>query len=241
MKEKSAILLLLMILLGLIVNLYNPTKDSHTTMSEATTVKTAYLTFDDGPSNITPEILDILNKNNIKATFFLIGNAITSENEDLIKSMAESGHTIGIHTYSHKCKEIYGSIDAYVEDFNLAFEKLYEITGTKPTIFRFPGGSINDFSKGNYKKIIAKMEEMGFVYYDWNVSAEDSVGKPTQTSILKNIRKFKNFDEPVILMHDSSINAMSAKLLPQIINEIKEAGYTFDTLEHRKPCQFGRY
>lgn len=230
-----------MILLSLVLKLYIPLEDiGIPTMSDYPPVKTAYLTFDDGPSNITPQILDILDENNIKATFFLIGNSITEENSDLVRYMSQSGHTLGIHTYSHKCKEIYCTVDNYVDDFTLTYDKMYEITGVEPSIFRFPGGSINDFSKGTYKKIVSKMEEMGFVYYDWNVSAEDSVGNPSEYSILKNVRKFKNFDEPVILMHDSSINALSAKLLPQIIQEIKDAGYTFDTLDNREPCQFGR-
>lgn len=203
--------------------------------------KTAYLTFDDGPSDTTKEVLKILNQNQIHATFFVIGNCITKSKEKLVRSMIQQGHLIGIHTYSHECQEIYRSVDAYLKDFDLAYEKLLQVTGKKPSLFRFPGGSINDFNRTIYRKLIAEMERRGFCYYDWNVSAEDSVGRPTATSILKNI--FHNltlYDEPVILMHDSSTNQLTAQLLPQIIKRIRQKGYTFDTLNHRTPCQFGK-
>lgn len=195
--------------------------------------KIAYLTFDDGPSEVTPKILEALREQGIKATFFLIGNAITKENEELVKEMAQEGHTIGIHTYCHEKNKIYCSAQAYLEDFNKAYKRIYEVTGIKPKIFRFPWGSANNYLAKISNPVIHELESRGFTYFDWNVSAEDSVGTPTKASILNNIKKdYRRYDNPVILMHDSSINELTANTLPEIIEIIKAGGYTFDTLDH---------
>lgn len=202
--------------------------------------KTAYLTFDDGPSEITEEILDILKKEDIRATFFLIGKQITEDTEPILKRMAEEGHLIGVHTYSHKSDEIYSSAKAYVEDAQKTADRIEEVTNIKPVFYRFPWGSVNCYLSGICDEIIKQMEKKGYTYFDWNVSAEDSVGKPTKASILKNIRKdYAKYNEPVLLMHDSSINKVTAQALPEIIKELKEQGYTFDTIDHReKPYQY---
>ncbi len=201
--------------------------------------KTAYLTFDDGPSNRTCEVLDILDKANIKATFFIVGETITEKGKECLKQMVEDGHTIGLHTYSHNYKKLYSSVESFLEDYDKLYQLIYEITGIKPNIFRFPGGSTNSFVKKIKQEVIIEMERRGFTFYDWNVSAEDSVGKPTAYSIMKNIRKdYNRFHYPVVLMHDSEKNSLTVSLLPEIISEIKEAGYIFDTVDNRTPCQF---
>lgn len=204
--------------------------------------KVAYLTFDDGPSKVTREVLKTLKEHNIHATFFLIGSQITADMEEIVKQLAEDGHTIGIHTYTHKGKEIYQSKDAYLEDFEKAADRIEEVTGQRPTIFRFPWGSTNKYLKSIGKDVITELESRGYTYYDWNVSAEDSVGKPTRDSILRNINKdYKKYNHPIILMHDSSINELSAQTLPQIISNLKDSGYQFDTLDHlEKPYQYPR-
>lgn len=201
--------------------------------------KIAYLTFDDGPSKNTCDVLDILSEKGIKATFFIVGETITEEGKECLKQMAEDGHTIGLHTYSHNYKKLYASVESFLEDYAKLYEMIYEITGIKPNIFRFPGGSSNNFVKRIKKEVIIEMKRRGFTFYDWNVSAEDSVGKPTAYSIMKNIRKdYQRFHYPVLLMHDAELNSLTVSLLPDIISELKETGYTFDTLDHREPCQF---
>ncbi len=204
--------------------------------------KVAYLTFDDGPSVLTEEVLEILEKENIKATFFLIGSQITEEEEELLRKMVEKGHLLGVHTYSHKSNEIYSSADAYVEDVKKTAERIYEVTGEKPTIYRFPWGSVNCYVSGICDEVIEKMSEEGYEYFDWNVSAEDSIGTPTKASILKNIKKdFERYNEPVILMHDSSINEATVEALPSIIEMLKGEGYEFGTLDERsKPYHYPR-
>jgi peptidoglycan-N-acetylglucosamine deacetylase len=201
--------------------------------------KIAYLTFDDGPSQTTNEILDILKENEVHATFFILGSTITEEGEECLKDMVEQGHTIGIHTYSHNYKNIYSSVDAYLSDFYKVYNQIYEITGLKVNIFRFPWGSKNNYNKGIKDELVAEMERRGFTYYDWNVSAEDSVGEPTAYGIKNNILKdLDRYNNPVILMHDASINSLTADTLPDIIDTIVDKGYEFDTLDHRKPYQF---
>lgn len=204
--------------------------------------KVAYLTFDDGPSEVTEMVLKVLDEKRIKATFFLIGNEITKEREELVKRMVKEGHTIGVHTYCHKKDIIYRSSDAYVEDAMQTADRIYEVTGKTPTVYRFPWGSVNGYLENICDDTINKMEEKGYTYYDWNVSAEDSVGTPSEYSILHNIEKdFKKYTEPVILMHDSAINKLTAQTLPQIIEMLEKEGYVFDTLENRsEPCQYSR-
>ncbi len=204
--------------------------------------KVAYLTFDDGPSVLTEEVLAILKEENIRATFFLIGSQITTEEEELLKKMVNEGHLLGIHTYSHKSNEIYGSADAYIEDAKKTAQRIYEVTGEQPTIYRFPWGSKNCYVSGICDKIIEEMTKEGYEYFDWNVSAEDSIGTPTKASILKNIKKdFEKYKEPVILMHDSAINKATVEALPSIIEMLKEEGYTFGRLDERsKPYHYPR-
>jgi len=161
--------------------------DMYTKLAKATKTesKTVYLTFDDGPSNRTVEILDILKKEDIKATFFIIGKEGEKE-KDLLKRMADEGHSIGIHTYSHIYSSIYDSVENYLGDFNQTYQLIYDTTGMKPKIFRFPGGSINKYNAQDYEEIIAEMTRRGFTYYDWNASDGDANSNATANSVYYN-------------------------------------------------------
>lgn len=204
--------------------------------------KIAYLTFDDGPSKVTEDVLDVLRDKQVNATFFLIGNQITEETIPILKQSIADGNCIGIHTYCHKKDSIYCSAESYLEDFEQAYTAIKENLGVEPKIFRFPWGSANGFLCSIGEEVISALEAKGFTYYDWNVSAEDSVGSPTSYSIMSNIQKdYKKYKKPVVLMHDSSINMLTAQTLPQIIDELKAAGYAFDTLDHMEiPYQYPR-
>lgn len=209
---------------------------------EIETKKVAYLTFDDGPSKVTERILDVLKVYDVQATFFLIGKNITSEREKLVQRMVEEGNVIGIHTYCHEAKQIYCSADAYMEDLEKTEERIYEVTGERAKLCRFPWGSANQYLKNIEKELIPRMENQGYYYCDWNVSAEDSVGSPTKYSIVKNVKKdFSRYEKPVILMHDSATSSLTAEMLPDIIVMLKNSGYQFDTLDHEeKPYQYPR-
>ncbi|TAH70632.1 MAG: polysaccharide deacetylase [Anaerolineaceae bacterium] len=199
----------------------------------------AYLTFDDGPSSNTFEILDILDEMNVSATFFIVGSAITKEGEGALRRIVNEGHTIGIHSYSHLCNEIYCSVERFLNDYNMVYQQIYDITGKRANIYRFPWGSNNSYSKGIKDDLINEMERRGFACYDWNVDSNDSVGRPTEYSIRRNVEKdLETRDYPIVLMHDSGNNKLTVKTLPGIIKIIRDKGYEFDTLDNREPYLF---
>lgn len=203
------------------------------------TEKKVYLTFDDGPSRQTEKVLDILEKYQIKASFFVVSGNLTESGTESLKRAAAEGHIIGMHSDTHDYKKIYASVEALLKDYEKVYDMIRETTGVTPQFYRFPGGSYNSIGRACIKKAIPEMERRGFVYFDWNVTAEDAVGTPTASSIKKNI--FKNLeqtDAPVILMHDGPCNSLTVEVLPGIIEELQKRGYVFDTIDHRKQCYF---
>ena len=202
--------------------------------------KTAYLTFDDGPSCLTESYLDILKEEGAKATFFLIGQQIDGDMAEIIKREIYEGLEIGVHTYCHEANEIYANEESCLKDIMKIRELLERQFNYEAKLVRFPWGSANSYISTFRNNIINKIHENGMEYADWNVSAEDSVGTPTAYSIMSNIRKdYKKYNDPVILMHDSSCNKQTLETLRDIIRELKDAGYSFATLSEReKPCHF---
>ena len=181
-----------------------------------------YLTFDDGPSGNTVSVLDTLKANDIKATFFVVNTDI-SLHQDLYKRIVDEGHTLGIHTFSHRYNQIYTSVEEYLADFNQMYEKVYSLTGVKPTVFRFPGGSINTYNRHVYMEIIAEMLRRGFVYYDWNVASGDAGATFTPAEIhAAVVNGCRNKQKSIVLMHDSSTKAATAAALQGIIDSLKE-------------------
>jgi peptidoglycan-N-acetylglucosamine deacetylase len=206
--------------------------DMYTKLAKATKAepKTVYLTFDDGPSSRTAEILDILKKDGIKATFFIIGKE-GDRNKDLLKRMSDEGHAIGIHTYSHVYSTIYGSVENYLDDFYQTYQLIYDTTGKKPKVFRFPGGSINKYSAQDYEEIIAEMTRRGFTYYDWNASSGDASANATANSVYNNtVQSSEGKDRIILLMHDSASKSYTVAALPRIIEYYKAEGYQFDCI-----------
>lgn len=188
--------------------------------------KVAYLTFDDGPSSRTLEILDILKEHDVKGTFFVI-----TENADpaVLRRIVEEGHAIGVHTHSHKYKEIYRSVENFLDDFYIAYQKIYEATSVNPTAFRFPGGSINAYNIGIYQELISEMLRRGFLYYDWNISCMDANPNMSSEEIVETVKASINGHERLmILAHDSVSKKETVEALPEIIKYIKDAGYTFE-------------
>ena len=165
--------------------------------------KVIYLTFDDGPCSYTESILNVLNKYNVKATFFVTNQF--SKYQYMIKKEYDSGHTIAVHTYSHNYKNVYSSLENYLEDFNAMNDIIYEQTGMYTKLFRFPGGSsntISKFNKGIITEIANKMTEDGYYYFDWNVDSTDT--STTDPDLIYNavINEINNNDSSVVLMHD---------------------------------------
>lgn len=202
--------------------------------------KVAYLTFDDGPSSLTGAYLDILKKEEVPATFFLIGQQIEGEMEDVVKREVEEGHELGLHSYSHQADKIYQTGETYKKDLEQTRKRIEKCVSYKIKNYRFPWGSANAYIKWYRKNLTEELEKQGLTFQDWNVSGEDSVGCPSAYSILSHVRKdYEKYDEPVILLHDSATCKATLEALPEIIRELKEKGYTFDVLSNRQePCHF---
>lgn len=195
--------------------------------------KVVYLTFDDGPSSLTEELLDVLDKNNVKATFFVTcqGN-VTNDTYRLLKEIADRGHVIGIHTFSHNYTEIYASVEAFLTDFSKMNDVIYEATGEKPTIFRFAGGSYNSYNKKTYEAIIAEMDRRGYTYFDWNVDSGDSNDNATEKSIYDTtVNSILGNNKSVVLMHNSGSKEKTLNQVASIIKKLKKEGYHFDVLD----------
>lgn len=191
---------------------------------------TVYLTFDDGPSANTAAILDILKANNVKATFFVTGKT-DQISLDLMRRIVNEGHTIGIHSYSHQYREIYSSVESYLQDFKQMYDLIYETTGVKPEIFRFAGGSINGYNTLIYEPLISEMTRRGFTYFDWNVPSGDTVQGATAEMIQQNVLQYiENQERGIILFHDGEEQSLTADALPQIISDLRGRGYDFAAL-----------
>lgn len=188
------------------------------------TRRKVYLTFDDGPSANTAEILDILQEYNVKATFFVVGKTDEVSKENYKRIVAE-GHTLGMHSYSHKYNEIYASIEAYSEDLCKLQDYLYEITGVQSTYVRFPGGSSNKVSKVNMQDLISYLSEKEITYYDWNISCgdADTSNLNPQTIVSNCLDKLDQCrNEAMILMHDANDKKTTVEALPIMIESIQK-------------------
>ena len=202
--------------------------------------KTAYLTFDHGPSGNTDIILQTLQEENVKATFFVVGTD-NADNLARMRRIVQEGHTIGMHSYSHSYKKIYASVEAFLKDMYQVFNLIKDTTGVTPTCFRFPGGSINSFNKAVYKDIKAEMIRRGFVPYDWNVSSGDaSTTKYTPEQLTGYVLNgIGSKSRIIVLMHDSSSKENTAQAVRQIIIGIREKGFIFAPLDYQtKPILF---
>lgn len=236
MKPKQYLVIELMmacILFILCVSIYNKRIDAvESNSQDSIQKKVCYLTFDDGPSNNSEEILDILAKYNAKATFFLIGSEISEEKRSIIKRIVEEGHAIGLHSNIHDFNELYIGIDACVQDFEAQYKMLKKEYGIDTKMFRFPGGSACSYMNGQRKSYINAMREKGYVGFDWHVSGEDSYGNPTVWSIQKNVlNNIGDYKNPIILLHDINIADATVDALPGILEQLQREGYCFETLE----------
>lgn len=182
-----------------------------------------YLTFDDGPSSNTNRILDILAEYDVKATFFVVGKE-EEEYQALYKRIVEEGHTLAMHSYSHKYDEIYQSIDSYAADLSKLQEFLYDTTGVWCRYCRFPGGSSNTVSSVDMHDLIAYLDEQDMSYFDWNISSGDAASAYiSPEDIIKNcMGNIQSFDEAMILMHDASNKDSTVEALPVLIERIQQ-------------------
>lgn len=188
---------------------------------EVTAAHKVYLTFDDGPSIYTQDILDILEEYGVKATFFILGKENESAREAMKRIVAD-GHTLAMHSYTHKYADIYASVENFAEDFAKIQNYIYDVTGVTSTVYRFPGGSSNSVSPTDMSVFAEYLEEQDVRYFDWNISSGDG-GKyifPVETLLENCTSKISSYETCVILMHDSAGKKTTVEALPQIIETI---------------------
>lgn len=184
--------------------------------------KKIYLTFDDGPSSNTDEILDILKAYDVKATFFVVGKT-DEASKKAYRRIVEEGHTLGMHSYSHSYEDIYDSEEDFQTDMKKLQEYLYELTGVWPRFYRFPGGSSNTVSNIDMQKLADWLTDQGVTYFDWNVASGDAVSRelPAETLLANCLAGIRNQQSCVVLMHDAANKDTTVEALPEIISEIR--------------------
>lgn len=195
-------------------------------LEQSTEKKKVYLTFDDGPSRYSDELLDILKEYGVKATFFVIGRT-DRESKRIYKRIVDEGHILAMHTYTHKYEQIYKNLDSFKKDVEKLSDLLYKTTGVRPKYYRFPGGSSNQVSKVSIKKCISYLNQKGITYFDWNVVNGDATGKnytekQMVTTVMEGVHKNNN---SIVLMHDTVSRDTTVKSLPTLIKKLKKEGY----------------
>ncbi len=195
--------------------------------------KVCYLTFDDGPSDNTLLILDILKNYDAKATFFVVGTAKL----DYLDEIHSAGHTVGLHTDTHIFEQIYSSDDAYFADLNAISQKVEQRIGVKSMCVRFPGGGSNVKSKkinqGIMTRLSQKLPTLGYTYFDWNVDSGDAGGKNVDPNVICGnvLNQATGKNSICVLMHDTSAKSTTVQALPAILEGLRAMGYKFEVLK----------
>ncbi|MCQ6563200.1 polysaccharide deacetylase family protein [Paenibacillus mendelii] len=214
-----------------------PNEAAYASTSKAPVEKqgTVYLTFDDGPSKWTPQVLDILARHNVLATFFVLGES-AERYEDTVRRIVNEGHALGNHTYNHVYKELYQDFMGFWKQVKRTDEALTRITGKHTALLRAPGGTYTNFDASYFDY----MHQAGYTIFDWNMDSGDSKRQNVPAAeIVKTVKQSQLKEEVVLLMHDGSGHGESVKALPAIIRYFKDKGYRFAALnEGVKPVTF---
>lgn len=192
--------------------------------------KKVYLTFDDGPSARTPEVLDILKKYNVKATFFVLGSNVALRPE-LVKRAYDEGHFIAIHGYTHKYSQVYSSAEATLNEYNQTLEEIRKAIGVpnyNPHLFRFPGGSSGGPYDGVKREAIELLKQNQITHTNWNCLTGDAAGSTTIEAMWNELNQTAEGDDNlVVLMHDAGDKTVTVEFLPQLIEKYQAEGYEF--------------
>lgn len=195
--------------------------------------KKVYLTFDDGPSTYTGELLDVLARNNVKATFFVVYNSDPAV-EQYYKRIVDEGHAIGMHSYSHVYDTVYASEESFEQDVDSIHDYIYQKTGVDSHLYRFPGGSSNQVSKVDIQELMEYLYNEGITYYDWNSLSGDAVDASlTPDELNENILGYvrANAGDSIVLMHDLQNNHATIESLQSLIDTLKNEGYELCAIE----------
>lgn len=194
-----------------------------------------YLTFDDGPSVYTGQILDVLKVNDVKATFFVIGRE--EEYYDYYKRIVDEGHTIGMHSYTHVYQDFYASLEQFGNEISELDQLIYDVTGVHTKVFRFPGGSSNHVSALPIEEYISYLNEHNINYYDWNSLNGDAVtaGLSPQTLVDNIMKDVRCNDDSIVLMHDLQTTHSTVESLQLLIDTLKSEGYEILAIDENTP------
>lgn len=204
----------------------------------------AYLTFDDGTSEQTDHVLDILAQYGIKATFFVTQQG-GEENAARYRRIVAEGHSIGLHSVTHSYKQVYASLDTFIADVEGIRQFVFNTTGVDTHLYRFPGGSSNTVSNVPITDCIRYLNQNGYRYFDWNIDTSDAINHKSQTveQLLNNVFNggVGKYHSCVILMHDSKYQTTTVAALPQLIEGLTARGYQIlpitdatPTVQHKK-------
>ena len=198
--------------------------------------KKVYLTFDDGPSCYTEDILEVLKKYNVKATFFVVAGSKDYEKE--LKEIAADGHTIGLHSYTHVYSEIYKDLKSFSKDVESVHDWVKDVTGIDTKYYRFPGGSDTSVTDLKTSDCVAYLKRRGYEFYDWNALSGDAEGVGySSDQLVENVMYsvHENEGDSIVLMHDSSTDNGMIDALPDIIESLLEEGYELRAIDDDAP------
>ena len=203
--------------------------------------RTVYLTFDDGPTNLTPQILNILRDRGVPATFFVVYREGDFP-ERMYRRIVDEGHALAHHSASHNYRQIYQSVEAFLDDFAKLSDMLEEVTGVRPEVFRFPGGSNTGHIRRIQQEVIAELLRRGYVYFDWDVSSASTSPDATADTIYRAVvNGVRGRDRTIVLFHDAG-NPGTVTALPRIISTLQARGYTFAVLDRTvRPVYFNYF
>lgn len=214
-------------------------KSENSTTSEPSG-KIVYITFDDGPCSTTPQLLNVLDQCDVKATFFVTAQFMNDQ--DLVEQMKEihrRGHKLAVHTYTHDYGKIYRSVSAFMEDYDKMDNLIYEAAGERSKIFRFPGGSNTGYNSAIRSELLAEVKNRGLIYHDWNAYDGDCDGYTGDDLIKRAVTECSYTDRAILLMHNIPGKETVIESMPEIIRQLRDAGYRFETMnDDMKPIQF---
>ncbi len=207
---------------------------ANVTKPEVDENKIIYLTFDDGPGGYTAQLLDVLDKYDVKATFFVVHH----KSMEILSRAAASGHKVAMHSYTHDYRKIYTSQEDYFEDMTQIQDEIFKYTGQKSKLLRFPGGGSNTISrhycKGIMSALASALKNEGYAYTDWNVDSNDAGGAKTAEEVYNNvIGGISGRKKAIVLQHD--IKGFSVEAVEKIIQWGISHGYTFRAMTDEGP------
>ena len=208
---------------GAVLSNYAATAEDN--LAQAGDTLKVYLTFDDGPSANSDEILNILDDYNVKATFFVNGRE-DEHSLAVYKRIVDEGHTIAMHSYSHNYSELYASLDSFTADYERIHDLIYNTTGVDCKLYRFPGGSSNQISNVNMSEYIQYLNDNNIQYLDWNVASGDATTQAyTSDDLVENVMKdVVKYKTSVVLMHDADNKDATVEALPRLIEQLQGIG-----------------